>query len=929
MEQAITYSRYVKAIFLLFFALLSFVFSFAQNNIFPSTSVPSVPDANDGTAIEVGVKFRVTQAGYITGVRFYKSAANTGTHIGHLWSSTGTQLAEATFIAETNSGWQQVMFTTPVAVTTGITYVASCFSSSGNYSYTSPYFSSAIVNGPLRALANGEDGGNGLYVYTAASAFPTATYQSSNYWVDIVFATTVTPDITPPSVTITAPAAGNVSGSVNVTANAGDNVSVAGLQFLLDGVNLGAEIVTAPYAMSWNTMTATNGSHALTARVRDAAGNQTTSSVIVVNVNNVPDAELPVISITAPAAGTVSRTVNVAANATDNIGVLGVQFLLNGVNLGAEDIVAPYTVSWNTTTATNGNYTLTARARDAAGNLVTSVPVAVTVFNNYLVAAFGFTENTGTAVEDNSGNNNNGTLTNGPAWSAAGKFGSAILFDGSNDFININDASSLDLTNGMTMEAWVNPSNLSGFKTIICKDRTTSNYAYTLAANNNTTTVANQRPSSRLRIGSANQTVTGTSKLVLNTWTHVASTYDGATFRLYINGVQVSSLAVTGNITVTTDPLRIGGTTALSGQYFAGLIDEVRIYSRALSQAEIVTDMNTPIVIAPDITSPVVSITAPAAGTVSGTINVTANASDNTGVAGVQFLLDGVNLGAEDIAAPYSVAWNTLSAANGNYNLTAIARDAAGNTTTSAVVIVTVNNVADTQAPAVSITAPAAGNVSGTINVIANASDNTGVAGVQFQLNGVNLGTEDVAAPYSVSWNTLTVGNGNYTLTAIARDTAGNISTSTGMLVAVNNDIQAPTVSITAPVAGNVSGTINITANASDNTGVTGVQFQLNGVNLGAEDVTAPYSVSWNTLTTANGNYNLAAIARDSSGNTSTSAAVVVIVANASDTQAPSVSIIAPAAGNVSGTMNVTANASDNTGVSGGTIQIEWCELRS
>ena len=172
--------------------------------------------------------------------------------------------------------------------------------------------------------------------------------------------------------------------------------------------------------------------------------------------------------------------------------------------------------------------------------------------------------------------------------------GSAVLFDGTNDFININDANSLDLTNGMTMEAWVNPSDLTGFKTIICKDRTTTSYTYTLAANNNNATVANQRPNSRARIANTNRTVTGTSKLPLNTWTHVASTYDGATFRLYVNGVQVSSLATTGDITVTTDPLRIGGTTALSAQYFMGLIDEVRIYNKALTQAEIQTDMNTP-----------------------------------------------------------------------------------------------------------------------------------------------------------------------------------------------------------------------------------------------------------------------------------------------------------------------------------------------
>src|SRR6266496_1939218 len=114
-----------RQFFLLVLALASFGFSFAQSNIFPSTSVPSIVADNDGTAIETGVKFRVTQAGYITGVRFYKGAANTGTHIGHLWSSTGTKLAEITFAGETTSGWQQMLFTTPVAVAINTTYIAS------------------------------------------------------------------------------------------------------------------------------------------------------------------------------------------------------------------------------------------------------------------------------------------------------------------------------------------------------------------------------------------------------------------------------------------------------------------------------------------------------------------------------------------------------------------------------------------------------------------------------------------------------------------------------------------------------------------------------------------------------------------------------------------------------------------------------------
>ena len=169
---------------------------------------------------------------------------------------------------------------------------------------------------------------------------------------------------------------------------------------------------------------------------------------------------------------------------------------------------------------------------------------------------------------------------------------------------------------------------------------------------------------------------------------------------------------------------------------------------------------------------PTVSVTAPANNaTVSGTVTVSATASDDTGVAGVQFKLDGVNLGSEDTTSPYSVSWNTTTATNGQHTLTATARDTANQTTTSATVTVTVNNV--NQPPTVSVTAPANNaTVSGTVTVTASASDDTGVAGVQFKLDGVNLGSEDTTSPYSVSWNTTTASNGQHTLTATARDTA-------------------------------------------------------------------------------------------------------------------------------------------------------------
>ena len=153
-----------------------------------SSSTPTEVDSGDGGSIEVGVKFRADYSGYITGVRFYKSSANTGTHIGNLWTSTGTLLVSATFSGETTSGWQQVSFSTPVAVAANTTYVASYFAPNGHYSADGNFFAlKGLDNPPIHLLQNGVDGANGVYNYGSVSIFPTATYNSTNYWVDVVY----------------------------------------------------------------------------------------------------------------------------------------------------------------------------------------------------------------------------------------------------------------------------------------------------------------------------------------------------------------------------------------------------------------------------------------------------------------------------------------------------------------------------------------------------------------------------------------------------------------------------------------------------------------------------------------------------------------------------------------------------------------------
>jgi hypothetical protein len=185
-------------------------------SIWSATTTPDRQDA-DPSAVELGVRFRASTGGYITGIRFYKYATNTGTHIGNLWTNTGTRLATVTFTGESASGWQTASFATPQQIVANTTYVASYYAPVGRYGVSSNYFTSSVTNGPLRGLTDGEDGANGVYRYTATSAFPNSTFQSENYWVDVVFVSSIGPDTTPPTVSSVTPPAGQSGVSPTTT----------------------------------------------------------------------------------------------------------------------------------------------------------------------------------------------------------------------------------------------------------------------------------------------------------------------------------------------------------------------------------------------------------------------------------------------------------------------------------------------------------------------------------------------------------------------------------------------------------------------------------------------------------------------------------------------------------------------------------------
>jgi methionine-rich copper-binding protein CopC len=191
-------------------------------SIFAPTVTPANPIRDDSTSLELGLKFRSNVDGLVAGVWFYKGGLDNGdTHIGHLWSISGTMLGEVTFTNETPTGWQRALFQTPIPITANTTYVVSYLDPQGHYAADNDFFTtSGIDNGPLHALSNsetsGESPGNGVYLETTTGGFPTSTFNSTNYYVDVVFVDTSGP----PQVISTTPLPGSTVDAASVTLTA-------------------------------------------------------------------------------------------------------------------------------------------------------------------------------------------------------------------------------------------------------------------------------------------------------------------------------------------------------------------------------------------------------------------------------------------------------------------------------------------------------------------------------------------------------------------------------------------------------------------------------------------------------------------------------------------------------------------------------------
>ncbi len=469
-------------------------------------------------------------------------------------------------------------------------------------------------------------------------------------------------------------------------------------------------------------------------------------------------------------------------------------------------------------------------------NVVASAPATYTAAYqalppapSSLVAGYSFDEGLGASAADASGNGNTGAI-GAAAWIPTGRFGSALLFNGTSAFVTVNDSASLDLTTGMTLEAWVYPT-VGGnvWRDVIYKG---PNDVYYLEGSSDSGAPAAG--------GIFSSPLYGTSALPLNVWSHLAATFDGSNLRLYVNAVQVSSTVVFAQITTSNGALTIGG-DASYGQHFAGRIDEVQIHNTARSPSEIQADMNTPVGAPgpPDTQAPTVP-TGLSATPVSATqINLAWTASsDNVGVTGyrVERCLGAGCSNFVQVAAPTGTTYSdTGLAAATSYSYRVRAADAVPNLSGySSVQSATTQPPPDTQPPTVPSGLSATPVSASQINLAWTAStDNVGVTGYRVErcLGAACSNFVQVGTPAGASFNdTGLAAATTYRYRVRAADAVPNLSGYSSIQNATTQagpDTQPPTTP-TGLTATPVSATqVNLAWTAStDNVGVTGYRVE-------------------------------------------------------------------------------------------------------
>ncbi|HXD23802.1 MAG TPA: LamG-like jellyroll fold domain-containing protein [Gemmatimonadaceae bacterium] len=647
-----------------------------------------------------------------------------------------------------------------------------------------------------------------------------------------------------------------------------------------------------------DTTVAANTAYRYRVRAIDAAGNLGGYSTPAGTTTPAGgDTTPPTVSITAPTSGSsytaTSSSLSLSGTASDNVSVMQVSWSNDRGGSG----MASGTTSWSASTVPlqPGSNAISVTAKDAAGN-TTSDTLMVTYSapsgggGTPPVAAYNFNEGAGSALTDVSGNGNVGTIS-GATWTSSGRYGGALNFDGVNDRVFVAASASLNFSSAGTLEAWVYPTaTQSGWRAIVQREVD----AFLLHASNDAGPL---RPAAGGTFNGAHPpSISAPSAIGVNTWTHLAVTYDGSTLRLYVNGAQVTSAARSGAIETNSNPLWIGGNNPY-GEYFTGRIDDVRVYNRALTATELQADMNTPVdTPSPPAGSDTQAPTAPAGLTAT---PVSANqvnlswtaATDNVGVTGYRVeRCQGTSCtGFTQIATPSTTTYsNTGLTASTSYTYRVRAVDAAGNlgSYSNAASAMTQAPPGDRTPPTAPSAASATSTSSSQVNVSWTAStDDTAVTGYRVERcagAGCTNFTQ-IATPTGTTFSDSSLAAATtYRYQVRATDAVGNLSGYSNIATATTqaaSDTQAPTTPGSASASTLSSTQISVTwSAATDNVAVTSYPVErcsgascTNFAQIGAP---AGTSYSDSSLTPAT-TYRYRVRAKDAAGNLSQYSGIV------------------------------------------------------
>ena len=646
--------------------------------------------------------------------------------------------------------------------------------------------------------------------------------------------------------------------------------------------------------------------------------------------------------LSAAAVSTTRIDLNWAAS-TDNVSVSGyrVERCQGAGCTNFAEVATPTATAYSDTgLSPSTTYRYQVRAVDPSGNLggYSAIAEATTAIAPPappgLVGAWAFDEGAGTTTADASGKGNLGTLL-GASWATQGRYGNALSFNGANSMVRVADSASLDLTSAMTLSAWIRPATIqSGWRTILQREAD----AYFLNASNSDGPL---RPSGGGTLGGNTQYLSGPTANLVDTWAYVAFTYDGAALRLFVNGTQVATRAAGGAIQTTNNPLWIGGNSPY-GEYFQGLIDEVRVYDRALAQADIQADMNAAIVpTAPDTTPPSAptGLSATAASSTRVDLNWSAS-TDNVGVTGYR-VERCQGTGCTDfaeVATPAATAFNdTGLAPSTTYRYRVRATDQAGNLGSySPIAAATTPASSDTTPPSAPTGLSAAAVSTTRIDLNwAASTDNVSVSGYRVErCQGAGCTNfAEVATPTATAYSDTGLSpSTTYRYQVRAVDPSGNLG-GYSAIAAATTPAAADTTPPSAPtgLSATAVSTTRIDLNwaaSTDNVGVSGYRVErCQGTNCtNFAQVGTPTTTSYsNTGLQANTNYRFRVRAVDAAGNLSAYSAIVTRRTLAPDTTRPTAptGLAATAVSPTQVSLGWTAST-DNVGVSG--YRVERCQ---